>query len=267
MLQAYRPKGGIADTVGMTPPLSSDLSAFRAHLYRCVGPRRDALYDLVDALSVAGPRPSLAHVSLTAPHRRGWGSLYAALRHGRIDVAALQDALPRYPLAAGQPVYAVDVSVWPRCDAQTSPERGFYYHPSRHLEGIPVVKGWAYQWIAQLGVARDSWTAPLDVRRVPLEQTPTVAAIAQVRALLTRLPASAASDSMPLFVFDAGYDQVELAHQLGDAPVALLVRLYSNRCFYGEPPAVTGTREGRPRQDGAKFACDDPATWPEPTAT
>ena len=248
----------------MTPSLSSDLSAFRAHLYRCLGPRRDALYDLIDALSVVGPCPSLAHVSLTAPHRRGWGSLYAALRDGRIDVTALQAALARYPLAVGQPVYAVDVSVWPRCDAQTSPERGFYYHPSRHLEGIPVVKGWAYQWIAQLGFARDSWTAPVDVQRVPLAQTPTIAAIAQVRAQLTRLPPA---DRMPLFVFDAGYDQVALAHQLSDAPVALLVRLYSNRCFYGEPPAVTGTREGRPRQDGATFACDDSTTWPKPTAT
>jgi len=251
----------------MTPSLPSDLSAFRAHLYRCLGPRRDALYDLVDALSVAGPRPSLAHMSLAAPHRRGWGSLYAALRHGHVDVAALQAVLPRYPLVAGQPVYAVDVSVWPRCDAQTSPERGFYYHPSRHLEGIPVVKGWAYQWIAQLGFVRDSWTAPVDVQRVPLEQTPTVAAIAQVRALLTRLPASDASARVPLFVFDAGYDQVDLAHQFGDTAVALLIRLYSNRCFYGEPPPVTGPREGRPRQDGAKFACDDPTTWPAPTAT
>ncbi len=178
--------------------------------------------------------------------------MYAALRRGDLDITALRGVLLRHPLEGGQPVYAVDVSVWPRCDATTSPERGFYDHPSRHLDGTAVVKGWAYQWIAQLGFARESWTTPIDVQRVPLAQMPTVAAIAQVKAL---------------FVFHAGYDQVELAHQLGDASVALLIRLYSNRCFYGEPPPVTGTREGWPRQDGARFACDDPTTWPEPSAT
>jgi hypothetical protein len=62
----------IRDTAGMIPSRSTDLATFRAHLYHCLGPRRDALFDLVDALSVAGPRPSLAHLSLAAPHRRGW---------------------------------------------------------------------------------------------------------------------------------------------------------------------------------------------------
>ena|SRR5215208_4430051 len=33
--------------------------------------------------------------------------------------------------------YTVDVNVWPRCDAETNPERGFYYHPSCHSAGQP----------------------------------------------------------------------------------------------------------------------------------
>jgi len=48
-----------------------------------------------------------------------------------------------------------------------STQRGFYYHPSRHSAGQPIVAGWAYQWIARLGFARESWTAPVDVERVP----------------------------------------------------------------------------------------------------
>jgi hypothetical protein len=48
--------------------------------------------------------------------------------------------LAGHPLAGGgSPVYAVDVSVWPRCDAECSPLRGFYYHPSRHSAGQPIV--------------------------------------------------------------------------------------------------------------------------------
>ncbi|MDF3040007.1 MAG: hypothetical protein K0Q71_2713, partial [Thermomicrobiales bacterium] len=41
------------------------------------------------------------------------------------------------------------------------------------------------------------------------------------------------------------------------------MRLRSGRCFYGDPPAPKWT--GRPPRHGRKFACADPATWPEPT--
>jgi len=179
--------------------------------------------------------------------------LYAALRRGDLDITALRGVLLRHPLEGGQPVYAVDVSVWPRCDAATSPERGFYYHPSRHLDGTPVVKGWAYQWIAQLGFARESWTAPVDVQRVPLEQTPTVAAIAQVTALLDQLPPSAA---MPLFVFDAGYDLGRVGTSTGrrvgrtpHPPVqqSLLLRRAASRNGHARGAATARRRQVRLR--------------------
>jgi hypothetical protein len=103
-------------------------------------------------------------------------------------------------------VFAVDVTTWPRCDAECSPERGYYYHPSRHSAGQPIIAGWAWQWIAQLSFDRDSWTAPVDARRLhPLEDTDQTAA-AQIHALLERLPAS---EAVPLFVFDAGYDSAQ----------------------------------------------------------
>ena len=60
-----------------TDPLAS-LRDFRDDLYACFGQRRDALFDLGDALLSGGPVLSSAHLSLEAVHRRGWGSLYAA---------------------------------------------------------------------------------------------------------------------------------------------------------------------------------------------
>ena len=102
------------------------LRAFRHSIYRCFDHRADALFELGDALLTAGVVPSPVHLSLQPSHRRGWGSLYAALRRGRIDAGALRRLLVRDPLAAAvaggeAPVYAVDVSVWPRCDAESSP--------------------------------------------------------------------------------------------------------------------------------------------------
>jgi hypothetical protein len=99
----------------------------------------------------------------------------------------------------------VDVSVWDRCDAECSPERGFYYHPSRHSAGQPIVAGWAYQFIAQLNFVRESWTAPMDVERVRSAQDANEVAAEQVKAFL-RLPhedEEEAQRAPPLFVFDA----------------------------------------------------------------
>ena len=247
------------------PVALARLQGFRAGLHGCCTRRADALVDLADALlSAQGPVASLPQLSLEPAHRRGWGSTYAALARGRIDAERLRELLARAPLAGGQPIYAVDVTTWPRCDAECSPERGYYYHPSRHSAGQPIVAGWAFQWICQLGFARDSWTAPVDARRLqPLDDTDHTAAV-QIRSLLERLPASQA---VPLFVFDAGYDSAQLSLDLADAGVAVLVRLRSDRCFYADPPPRPPGAGGRPRRHGAKFAFADPTTWPVPTTT
>ena len=248
------------------PDRLAPLRAFRDELHGCFGRRADALFEVADALLASAPPASLPHLSLSPLHRRGWGSVYGALTAGSLSADALRAALSARPLAGGEPVYAVDVSVWPRCDAEASPERGYYYHPSRHSAGNPIVAGWAYQWIAQLSFDRESWTAPLDVRRVRPTENANAAAAEQVSALCAAW-SEAAGDPRPLFVFDAGYDPVQLTHGLAGVPAAILVRLRAGRCFYADPsPAAPSPKGGRPRRHGAKLDCADPATWPAPDA-
>jgi hypothetical protein len=246
---------------------SSDaLQTFRRSLYECFHPRGDALFELTDAILTADSAvPSPVHLSLQSSHRRGWGSLYAALWRGRLDAEALRGLLARHPLIASEtPVYAVDVSVWPRCDAECSPERGFYYHPSRHSAGQPIVAGWAYQFVAQLNFARESWTAPVDVERVRPAGDANVLAAEQVKVLLGRL---GKAEVLPLFVFDAGYDPVKVQQGLEGSPCQILVRLRAGRRFYGDPSlAGPPAKTGRPRRHGPKMKCNDPSTWPEPSA-
>jgi hypothetical protein len=246
-----------------TSPLAR-LGAFRTELHACYTCRADALFELGDALLCTQTFSALPHLSLEPVHQRGWGSAYAALARGRIQVERLRDLLVATLPDADPLVFAVDVTTWPRCDAECSPERGYYYHPSRHSAGQPIIAGWAFQWITQLGFDRDSWTAPVDaVRLHPLDDTDQTAA-AQVRALLGRLDAGG---RVPLFVFDAGYDSAQLSLDLADLPVAVLVRLRSDRCFYADPPPRPPGTNGRPRRHGAKFNCADPTSWPTPTAT
>ena len=254
-----------------TDPLRT-LADVRDAIYGVFGARRDALFELLDALLTAGPVPSPAHLSLVPAHRRGPGSLYAALAQGAISAAAVERLLANLPLPLGEDdaaIYAVDGSVWPRCDAETSPERGFYHHSTRHSNGQPIVAGWLYQWVAQVRLTSDSWTAPLSVERVPPGANANEVAAQQIQRVVARRPDDG---KLPLFVFDAGYDPVQLAQALdravGASAVTLLVRLRSGRCFYTAPPPYGGKTSGhggRPRRHGQKFTCALPDTWWLPT--
>jgi hypothetical protein len=183
-----------------------------------------------------------------------------------IDEEPLRHLLAGLPLVGeGErpSVYAVDVSVWSRCDAEASPGRGYYYHPSRHSAGQPIVAGWAYQLLAELSFRRDSWVTPLDARRVRPEEDANDVAVEQVRDLLGLSPHRGAP---PVFVFDAGYDPVKLQRGLADQHAQVLVRLHSNRTFYAAPEEAEPRPVGRPCRHGKKFALPDPETWTPPSA-
>lgn len=245
------------------------LRVFRDRLYASLGRRADALFELTDAVLAAGSVPSPPHLSLTPIHRRGWGSLYAALSKGSIDGERMRGLLADQRLTddpGRARVYAVDRSSWSRCDAECSPERGYYYHPNRHSAGQPIVAGWSYQLIAELGFSRDSWTAPVDVRRVRPEEDANVVASEQVRELLSRLPRQDTDPLDPLFVFDAGYDPVRLQLELKNLPAQILVRLHSDRVFYFDPEAPEERPVGRPFRHGKRFDLKSPEIWPEPIA-
>src|SRR4051795_7406704 len=100
--------------------ITTGLQRFRGELYRCLGRRRDALFELVDALLAAEAMPSLPHLSLMPAHRRGWGSVYAALAAGEVDAERLAEVLAAYRGGAGVLAFAVDPSTWARCDAECS---------------------------------------------------------------------------------------------------------------------------------------------------
>src|SRR5215211_8434272 len=103
-----------------TSPIAQ-LQTFRGQLHACFFRRADALFELGDALLCAQAVPSLPHLSLEPVCRRGSGSAYAALARGRIDTEQLRDLLVGFLPDADPLVFAVDVTTWPRCDAETSP--------------------------------------------------------------------------------------------------------------------------------------------------
>jgi len=248
------------------------LAEFRWEFYRSLTRWSDALFELCDAvLCSPGAVTSLPELSLSGVHRRGHGSTYAALVDGRVDVDRLRVALAGLDLprgSDGQIRLTVDVTPWPRPDAECSPQRAHAHRPCR-CDGVrQTIPGWPYSVVAVLESGRSSWTAPLDAVRLVPGCDATEVTAEQIRQVFERLRAAeqwAEGDPPILVVMDAGYDVIRLAFLLRDLPVRLLGRVRADRVFHAPAQPYAGT--GRPGRHGPAMKLDDPATWLTPAQT
>lgn len=248
-----------------------ELTRFRREFYGCVTARADAVFELAEAVLCAdGPVRSLVELSLVGEHRRGHGSLYAALDRGRLDIARLRGALAAVeaPRAAdGRLVLAVDVTCWLRPDAHTSAERILCHTYGRGKDQHIMIPGWPYSFVVALETGRSSWTAPLDALRLAPGDDLAAVTAAQLREVVTRLVAVGRwrpGDPDVLVVADAGYDGPRLAWLLRDLPVQVLTRMRSDRVLRRAAPARTPGTNGRPPRHGAEFLFRDPGSWGTP---
>ncbi|TQE21621.1 transposase [Streptomyces ipomoeae] len=259
------PQGGEQDVF-------AGLSRFRTAFYGCLSARADAFFELTDALLCAdGPVKTPVELSLLAEHQRGYGSLYGALNHGRLDVDRLRGLLASLPLPrfGGRLVLTVDVSPWLRSDAACSPQRLFcHVHGRNGRSSDQLIPGWPYSFVAALSSDRTSWTAVLDAIRLGPEDDAAAVTAAQLRQVVERLIAAGQwrdGDRDILIVMDAGYDVMRLAWLLSDLPVELVGRLRSDRVLrLPTPPRVYDPKGGRPPKHGPEFRLAKPETWPEP---
>jgi hypothetical protein len=249
------------------------LSQFRVGFYGCLTARRDALFELADAVLCAdGPVQTLVGLSLAPEHRRGHGALYDAVNQGRIEIGRLRREVAGLPLpraADGRLVLGVDVSPWLRPGAATSPDRLFCHVYGRAKGQAQMIPGWPYSVVAALEPGRASWTAVLDAVRLCPDDDETGVTAAQVRDVVGRLIAAGQhrpGDPDILIVFDAGYDVTRLAFLLADLPVELLGRLRSDRVLYFPPPPRRPSR-GRPSRHGTEFKLAEEASWPAAAVT
>lgn len=243
-----------------------ELVGFRRSFYDCLTLRADALFELTDAvLCVDGPVVSLAELSLAGCFRRGHGALYDALAAGGVDVGGMRDLLVDHLPGDGPVTFAVDVTAWPRPDAECSPQRLHCHRPCR-CDGVrQTVPGWPYQVVALLESGASSWTAPCDAVRLGPDDDATEVTAGQVRDLLGRLRRRGrlADGDVPLGVFDSGYDLTRLRWLLRDDRVQLLGRIRADRVFYTPaPPRRRDGRVGRRPRHGDRFELAHPEWLP-----
>src|ERR1051326_1556465 len=70
-----------------------------------------------------------------------------------MSLSRLEKVVDTPPLETTTAWYAVDASLWPRNDAETSAERGYYYHRSPHSHDESIIAGWNSSWLVQRPLA------------------------------------------------------------------------------------------------------------------
>jgi hypothetical protein len=247
------------------------LAGFRGELYWCLGMRRDALFEVCDALACGQERVlMLAELSLEPECRRGHGGVYGALNSGGVHVTRLRRALavlPLRPWGDGRIRLACDVSNWLRPDAETSPERLFCHCYARGKGNAQMIPGWPYSFVVALEPGRSSWALPLDAVRLGPAGDATEVTAAQVRDVVARLIAAGhwkPGDPDIIVVLDSGYDLTRLAWLLDGLPVDVTGRLRSDRVMYFPAPPREPGANGRPPRHGCRLDLSEPLTWPDP---
>jgi hypothetical protein len=230
------------------------LQPFRQALYDSLGKARDAVFDLMDAVLVSPSIASFVSLSQSPVFRRQWSSVYAALQKSRLPRAKLLKLLINQLPTKAQPLLAGDTTRWQRPAAKTLKDRTL----SGGVGGAITV-GHSYSTLAWIPEASGSWALPLCHERITSFETPASRAAFQLKQVTRQLPVR------PLAVYDRGYGNASFVKQTAAIEADLLLRLASNRCVYGTPPAYPG--RGAPAKHGHKMKLNDPETWCLPTET
>ena len=245
-------------TLTSTTEELNKLIAFRQAAYAVLGPARDALFELGDAVLLTPSVGSLAELSLAAVFRRRWPSVYAALADGQPERSKLLRLyVEQMPLTA-RPVLAGDHTAWSRPKAYTLPDRTVEHQPTAVAGNRPITLGHGYSTLVWVPEPQGSWALPLLHERIASTDTPIQCASQQLRQVCQEL------SQRPVALYDAEYGCAPFVEATADIAADKLMRLRPNLCLYG-PPVYKG--RGRRPKHGAKFKLSDATTWDTPLAT
>jgi hypothetical protein len=224
------------------------ISEFRDAVYQKVIYRRDAILDMIDALTISGHVYSPVAISESPVFRRKFSSVYDALVHGELsqDLKNLlnEKQSAEWETIAGYEVYALDATPNERMAAETLEDRGALKAQQKDA----VRYGHKYSWLVRLVQTGTSWAAPLDIERISTKSTDTLVAAKQVEALAGR------NKHPKVITADSRYrDRNFLSSFAGLENTIALVRLQNNQKLSQVPELKSEGSRGAPRKHGADF--------------
>src|SRR5438067_5818612 len=243
------------------------LNEFRHGIYTCFGHAKDALCNLVDALSSEAAASSFPELSLLPFFERSWARLYEALEDGQIDAQRLRQLFVDFaPLPqAGEIVFVgVDTSHLYRPEAETAEDRTLVPIANLPKNTHAASPGWVMSHVVLLPTQAGQGTYVLDTARVKASERATEVAARQLRAVVALLVARGV---YPIIVGDRWYACAPFLARMSDVQASCLVRVKSNRVFYRPAPARVAGQKGASRKDGERFQCKEESSHGEPDDT
>src|SRR6059058_2300428 len=243
------------------------LQAFRHGMYSCFGHAKDALCNLVDALSSEAAARSFPELSFSPSSRATYKISYDALKDGQIDTQRLRQVFVDFaPLpAAGEIVFlGVDTSNLYRPEAETAEDRTLVPMANVPKHTHVASPGWVVSHVVLLPKQAGQGTFILDTARVASTELATVVAARQLRAVVALLVARGVH---PIIIGDRWYACAPFLTHLADVEACCLLRVKSNRVFYRPAPQRLPGQLGASRKDGERFQCQDESSHGEPDET
>jgi len=225
--------------------------------------RRDALFNVVDALLCEGTVSSFAMLSQSEQFQRKWSSLYAAVADGQIDSVWMRAYLAQQVPSQGVCVFPIDGSPWPRPRSRVLDDRQYIYQASSDVNGGTVTVGYPYSLLEWCVEPHTSWSLPIDVRRVPATQTAQAIGAEQIQTLAQSR--QTCLEALDIVAADGKYGNSGFLRTVKGLRCGILVRLRCDRVLHASPPAPAPHQKGRPRIHGKRFAFKEPQTWSTPT--
>lgn len=243
------------------------LNEFRHGMYGCFGKAKDALFNLVDALSSEAGARSFPELSFSPFFERTWASLYEALEDGQIEAEHLREVFLHFaPLPqAGECVFlGVDTSNLYRPEAETGEDRTLVPIANMPKDTHAVSPGWVMSHVVLLPKQAGQGTFVLDTARVRSTELATEVAARQLSAVVMLL---VARGLCPIILGDRWYACAPFLARMADVDASCLLRVKSNRVFYRPAPVRVPGQLGANRKDGDRFQCKDESSHGTPDAT
>jgi hypothetical protein len=243
------------------PPANfTPLIRFRQQAYQSLDHRKDAFFELLDAVIQTPAARSFAELSLAPACRRQWHSCYKALEEATYDQQALDElCLGRVPTDQVAH-FAIDVMNVRRMCSPTLKARRYCHGAAREVAGRGVIIGLPYSILAWESQRGSSFSPPVNLRRLQPEQKATAIAVEQVLWLglytLSELEWRAA--------LDGAYGNREFFGPLQEKAVQVVARTRCDAVLarLAGPDQYCG--RGRHPIFGPDFRCKDEQTWGPP---
>jgi len=146
-----------------------------------------------------------------------------------------------------------------KCPRRVLDDRQYIYQASSDVNGGTVTVGYPYSLLEWCVKPHTSWSLPIDVRRVPANQTAQVIGAEQIQTLVQSR--QTCLEALDIVAADGKYGNSGFLRAVQGLRCGILVRLRCDRVLHACPQPH---QKGRPRIHGQRFAFKEPQSWGTP---